>query len=253
VRIERKVGITAAGLGALVIAMSGAAPAIAGSGPAAGFYHVAGTKFAPANATSTGFGGWVFTPKGAKSVTAEYKVPTLKCKSAASGFGPLSAMVTGPSTAQNFDAAGLLMECNGGSPAAAALVVVDGTAKQGTKPVAPGDLIQTTITTTATTTTATTADLTKGHTFKLTLSGKGGAASEELIVDDSLVSGTTQIPMANFGKLPFSKASVSGKAIGTVTPSTKVNMQTKKGVLQILVGKITGTKKNTFLTTWKHS
>ena len=30
-------------------------------------------------------------------------------------------------------------------------------------------------------------------------------------------------------------------------------MQTSKKVLQILTGALTGTKKNAFLTTWKHS
>jgi hypothetical protein len=255
VRIERKVGVTVAGVGALLFAMGGAAPAIAGNGPAAGLSHLTGLRFAAPNATSTAFGGWVFTPKGAKSVTAEYKVPSLKCTTAASGVGPLASMVTGTSTAQNFNAAGLIMGCTSGSPSAGAVVVVDGTAKQGTKPVSVGDLIQATVTTTATTTTATVSDLTKGHTFKVTLSGKGAASLQELIIDDSLVSNATgkQLPVANFGKISFTSAAVSGKAIGGVKPSTAVNMQTAKKVLQILTGAITGTKKNTFLTTFKHS
>lgn len=252
-RIERKVGVTVAGLGALLVAMGGAAPAFAGSGPAAGLGHLTGVRLTIANATSTGFGGWVFTPKGAKSVTAEYKIPTVKCTSVADGFGPLSALVTGTTTSQQFDAAGLLMGCNAGSPVASAAVVVDGVQTLGTKPVAAGDLIKTTITVTTAKVTATVADLTKARAFTLTKSGKGGPALEELIIDDSLNNGTTQLPVTNFGKLAFTNAAVSGKAIGGVKPQTAVNMETAKKVLQILTGPITGTKKNTFLTTWKHS
>jgi hypothetical protein len=252
VRIERKVGVTVAALGSLLVALGGAAPAIAGSGPAAGLGHFSGARITIANATSTGFGGWVFTPKAAKSVTAEFKVPTFKCTSVASGFGPLTALVTG-TTAATFNAAGLLMGCNAGSPVASAAIVVNGVQTLGTKPVAAGDLIQSTITVTTAKVTVTVADLTKARAFKLTKAGKGGTALQELIVDDSLNNGTAQLPVTDFGKLAFSKAAVSGKAIGGVKPQTAVNMETAKKVLQILTGPITGTAKNTFLTTWKHA
>ncbi len=95
--------------------------------------------------------------------------------------------------------------------------------------------------------------MTKGHTFTFTKSGKGGTSFEELIIDDSLANGTTQLKLANFGTMTFTSAAVSGKAIGTVTPRTQVNMQTAKKVLQILAGPITGTNKNMFTNTWKHS
>ncbi len=255
-RIERKVGATVAVLGSLLLAASGAAPALAGSGPSAGLAHASGLRLADtANSTSNIFGGWVFTPKKATSVTAEFKIPTLKCTTTASGVGPIAAMITGTSKAQNFNAAGLLLECSNGSPAAAAAVVVDGTATVGTNTVSTGDLIQSTITTTAKKTTVTVADLTKGHMFKLTKSGKGAAALEEEVIDDSLANSGTgkQLPVANFGKIAFSNGAVSGKPLGSTKPQTAVNMQTKKKVLQILTGPLTGAKKNGFTTTWKHS
>jgi len=136
----------------------------------------------------------------------------------------------------------------------AASVVVDGKGKTGTVPPVAGDLIQATVTSSTSKTTATVKDLTKGHTFTLTLSGKGAASLEELIVDDSLANTSgKQLPLANFGKTVFTSAAVSGKAIGTVTPRTQVNMQTAKKVLQISAGPITGTKKSAFTNTWKHS
>lgn len=252
-RIERKVGVTVAVLGSLLLAVSGAVPAFAHTGPSAGLRFGALRLATAAPSTSTGFGGWAFGPKTAKSVTAEYKVPKLKCGSATTGVGPIAVFATGKSTAPNFNASGLLMECSGGKQVMEAAVEVNGTAKTGTVPPVVGDLIQVTITSSTTKTTATVKDLTKGHTFTVTKSGKGAAPVQELIIDDSLSVGTTQAPMANFGKMTFTSAAVSGKAIGTVTPRVQVNMQTKKKVLQILAGPITGAKKNMFTNTWKHS
>jgi hypothetical protein len=253
VRIERKVGATVAVVGSLLLAVSGTVPAFAHTSPSAGLRFAGLRSALAAPATSTTFGGWVFAPKTAKSVTAEYKAPKLKCGSAASGVGPIVVFATGTSSAANFNAAGLIMQCSGGKQVMQAAVVVDGKAKAGSVPPVAGDLIQVTITSSTTKTTATTKDLTKGHTFTVTLSGKGAAPLQEQIVDDSLANGTTQLPLANFGTNTFTSAAVSGKAIGTVTPSTAVNMQTKKKVLQISAGPITGAKKNMFTNTWKHS
>ena len=252
-RIERKVGATVAVLGSLLLAVSSTAPALAHTSHSAGL-RFGGLRLANTlAATSTGFGGWVFAPKAAKSVTAEYKVPKLKCGTAVSGVGPIAVFLTGSSSAPNFNAAGLIMQCSGGKAAMQAAVVVGANSKAGSVPPVVGDLIQVTITSSTTKTTATVKDLTKGHTFTVTLSGKGAASLQELIIDDSLANGSTQIPLANFGKMTFTSAAVSGKAIGTVTPRTAVNMQTAKKVLQIQAGPITGTKKNMFTNTWKHS
>jgi hypothetical protein len=97
------------------------------------------------------------------------------------------------------------------------------------------------------------ADLTAGHTFSFKKSGAGGKSFEELIIDTAVSQGTTQLLVVNFGKISYSKAAVGGKAIGTVTPRTAVNMQKSTGVLQILTGAITGTAKNAFTTTFKHA
>lgn len=255
-RIERKVGVGVVILGSALLALSGAVPALAGNGASARLAHVTGARFATVtNATSTSFGGWAFTPTTATSVTAQFKVPTLTCTAKTTGVGPISVMTTGKSTAPKFNAAGLLLECSGGRPAAAAAVVLNGVGTVGTKPLFVGDVIKSTVTTSATKTAVTVQDLTTGHTFKLTKSGTGAKALQELIIDDSLANSSTgmQLPVANFGKITFSKGAISGKPLGTVTPRTGVNMETATKVLQILTGALSGTKKDSFLTTWKHS
>ena len=254
-RIERKAGAGAAVLGSLLLVVSGTVPALARSGPSAGFDQSSGLRFAEvANATSTAFGGWAFFPKGAKSVTVEFKMPTLKCTSATSGIAAVTELFTGSSSSPKFNAAGVGMQCSGGSPAAAAAVVVDGTQTSSTHVLHVGDLMKSTVVTSATKTTATIADLTKGHTFTFTKSGKGAASLQEQIGDIPLVSSTgKQLPVVNFGKISFSAGAVGGKALGSVSPSEAVNMQTSKKVLQILTSAISGTGKNAFTTTWKHS
>jgi hypothetical protein len=254
VRIERKVGTIIAVLGSLLLAMSGAAPALAGNGPTAGFSHVTGFRFAgTANVTSTTFGGWAFGAKAAKSVTAEFKVPTLKCTSTTSGVSPGDALLTGSSAAPKVSAAFVLLVCSKGALVTIPGVTVNGAEMNSAHVVHPGDLMQATVTASSTAMTATIADLTAGHTFKFKKSGSGGTSIEQLIGDTPVAQGTTQLPIASFGKISYSKAAVGGKAIGTVSPRTGVNMQTSAHVLQISAGAISGTAKNAFTTTFKHS
>ena len=252
-RIERKVGIIIAGLGSLLLAVSGAAPALAGSGPTAGFAHATGIRFAGTlNTTNTGFGGWVFGAKAAKSVTAEFKVPTLKCTSTTSGILPFAALQSGSAASVKTSGGGVALACQGGSPAVAATVVVNNTQSiDQTNVVHAGDLMKATVTISATKTTATIADLTVGHTFTFRKSGTGGTSLDEAIIDSAV--GNPQLPVVNFGKISYSKGAVGGKAIGTVSPRQGVNMETSAHVLQISTGAISGTAKNAFTTTFKHS
>jgi len=238
-RTERMARAAVAVAGSALLAVSGTVPALAHR-----------LRFARAgNSANLLFGGWRFTPKVAPSVTTQFKVPTFKCTSTMTGVGPLAIMFTGTSTAQKFNAAGLLMECSSGKPDVALGVVVDGTAWLGTNTVAAGDMIKSTVTTTKTTTTATAADLTKGQT--LTRSAKGAAALYVWIGDDALVS-AARLPIPNFGTITYGSAAIGTTAIGQVTPHTGVNMETTKKVLQILTGPIRGTKMNAFTTTFKH-
>lgn len=253
-RIKRKVGASVAVVGAVLLAVSGAVPAFARSGPSAGFAQAARLSFAgTANTTSTSFGGWVFGSKTATSVTTEFKAVDFGCGENEVGAGVFAVFETGTVSAPKFNAAGLILDCAvlGGEAAA---LIVDGTIVAiASQPLSPGDLIQSTIVSSATKTTATVKDLTAGHTFTLTRSGAGGAPLQERIGEDAERVNGTQLPVADFGKIMFTKGAVSGKALGSVTPRRGVNMQTSKGVLQILTGALSGTVKNSFLTTWKHS
>jgi hypothetical protein len=241
-------------VGALLLAASGAVPAFARSIPSAGLAQAAGLRFADtANKANKSFAGWVFGSKTATSVTTEFKVPNFEgCNEAENGVGAFAVFDTGTASAPKFNAAGLIQDC-AVLEGEAAVVIVDGTiAAIAPQPVSFGDLIQSTIVSSATKTTATVKDLTAGHTFTLTKSGAGGAPLQERIGDDAEHLGSNQLPVINFGKITFTNGAVSGKPLGSVTPRYGVNMQTPKGVLQILTGALSGTAKNSFVTTWKH-
>lgn len=254
-RIERKIGACVAVLASLLLAVSGAVPALASGGPSTGLSRPAELRFANlANQPSPVFGGWVFVPAvAATSVTAEFKIPTIICTATNTGVWPSAVMFTGSSSSQNFNAAGVTMECVSGSPKVAVMVVVDGTQFSASNALFTGDLMKATIVTSSSKTTATIADLTAGHTFKLSKSGTGAASLQERIVDNALLAGTRQLPVTNFGKISFTSGAVGGKPLGSVTPRVAYNMQTPAKVLQILTGPITGRKLNAFVTTWKHS
>jgi hypothetical protein len=258
VRIERKVGATVAVTGSLLLALSGAIPALASSSPSAGQLHVA---LAPAanvtSATSTTFAGWVFGASATKSVTSEFKVPALKCTSKETGDSPGTVVFTGSSSDAEASLAALVQACVGGKSEAVTEVAVNDTVKEGTKLPHTGDVMEATVTLSSSKITATLADVTKGHTFKLTLSGSGGSSFQEELgtakVEVESSSGKVKIlPVSDFGKITFTDGAIGGKAIGGVKPQVAVNMVTKK-VLEVSTGKITGSKKNSFVNTWKHA
>lgn len=249
---SRKIRVAIGAAVSALLMLIAVVPALASSSGAALAPVGANVSFAnTANATSTSFGGWVFTPSGATSATATFKIPSLTCSSTTTGVGPGTFMETGSTSAPNFNGAGVLLECSGGSPAAEALDIVDGVYSVSSSPLFVGDLMKATVTTSATKTVATIRDLT--HKFVLTKSGAGAASVEEFLMDDSLTSSGTQLPLADFGKIHFGAGAISGTALGSVTPQTKVNMETSAKVLQIVTGLLSGTTKNGFLTTWKHS
>lgn len=251
-RFAHKNWIIFAGAAPLLLALGGlAAPGASSLRPAL-LAPTRGALVAGTNATDTDFAGWTF--QKASSVTAEFKVPALTCSSSGErGVAPMVAMLTGPASNEKLNVAGILMLCDNGTPFEQPLLGVNSDVTTSGHALAVGDELKVTITTSASATTATVADLTKGHSFVLTASGKGAAAVEAYIIDDSVRTPSgTQLPLYDFGTLSFTSCAVGGKPIGSV-PGQAFNMETSTRVLQILTGPITGAQKNAFLTTWKHA
>jgi hypothetical protein len=238
------VGVALSLMAAAVIAM----PALASSSR-----HAFGA-LGSTNATSTSKAAWRFTQMGARSVTAEFRSPSVKCTSTTTGVLPGVAIGTGTPKNAEVNVSGVAYGCYKGKLGTAAYVEVDNTRMNVSKDVVPGDVMRATVTTSPKTTTATIADTTKGHTFTVTTSGTGGTSFAEDVWDDSLTSGTTQFPVADFGTISFSAAAVGGTPLGSVSPpGTAYNWVSSTKVVKVVTGPLTGATKNAFTTTWKHS
>ena len=243
----RRTGIFV-GVALSLVAAAVAVPALASSSRAA--FSALGST----NATSTSKAAWRFTQTGATSVTAEFKSPSVKCTLTSAGVIPGVALGTGTPQHPKVNTSGIRYTCYMGKPATQATAEVDNAATTVFKDVVPGDVIRATVTTSAKTTTATVSDTTKGHTFTVTKSGAGGTAFAEDVWDDSLGSGTSQFPVPDFGTISFSAAAVGGTPLGSVSPpGTPDNWVSSTKVVKVVTGPLTGTTKNAFTTTWKHS
>lgn len=256
---RRKIASFVGGALSILAATVITVPALASSdGGAFGAPRVSSGRlsgYSATNATSPKHAGWQFTPKKATtSVTAEFKAPTVKCTSTRTGVEPGVGMATGTPNNTESNIAGVSYQCYGGKLYMAGVAQVDNTQTIVPKSVVPGDVIRATVTTSATTTTATIADTTKGHTFTVTKAGAGGTSFRELVFDDSVDVSTTQLPVADFGSISFSAAAVGGTALGSVSPpGTAYSWESSTNVVKVVTGALTGTTKNAFTTTWKHS
>ncbi len=259
---NRRIAVGAAVVGSLSLGVIGVSPALADSGRYAGLASgplgVASAAAPLANMVSNTFAGWVFVKKGSTSVSSVFTMPAMKCTKAQSGVSPGSFMLSGTTAKLQFNGAGVLIECSSGQPGAAATAIVDFNQKFDTTHLLfIGDQIKSTVSASATKTTATVSDLT--HKFTFTNSGPGSPALQEMIMDDSVVVGSStggkQLPVTNFTKIPYTLGTVGGKALGTVTPRAAYDMKTKATtpVLQIQTGPLTGATLNAFTTTFKHA
>jgi hypothetical protein len=163
-------------------------------------------------------------------------------------------MATGTPKNPEVNISGVRYVCFQGKLGTQAIAGVDNAETTVFKHVVPGDVIRATVTTSSKTTTATVADTTKGHTFTVTKSGPGGTSFAEDVWDDSVGSGTTQFPVADFGSISFSGAAVGGTPLGSVSPpGTAYNWESSTKVVKVVTGALTGKARNAFTTTWKHS
>jgi hypothetical protein len=205
-----------------------------------------------ANARSTGQAGYEITTAPAKSSASDtFTVPKVTaCTSALTGIAAGSLIFTGSGTTASISGAGVFILCNGGAPAYQAEAIVNGTGTALSVAVAAGDVISTSVTVIATKVTVNLKDTTK-H-FTKTLTGTGAVPAIVLAGIDTLVSGTTPLPVPKFATITFTKGKMDGKtpklagaiAVDLVTATTPVK-------IRILTGKLSATG-DSWTETFKH-
>ena len=221
--------------------LAGAAAALLGLGlplqsaiaaPAPHLLHLA--LAIPANSTSTAQAGYaVTTVPASSSAFAKFKVPAITgCTGTTTVTGISTGVFDFSSTSGTF--ASVFVVCNAGTPLYQATVFVNGVQTAATWVPAPGNLISVSVSMSATASRATVKDITLNKS--LSKSATAGATPAAVIDGmDALVSGTTQLPVPNFGKIAFSAGKIDG-----VTPKAAaafaVDMKTSGGILQIHTG-----------------
>ena len=254
---RRRPGHLLAVLGALALGAATVVPAVATARGAislriarpAGKFHISSTT----NPANQAFAGYRVGQTGATSVVAQFRRPALTCTNADTGIGPGAFTLSGPSDHQQFSFAGIIMGCTGGTidPSHEALVVNGAETDYG-KPVYLGDQLMVQLTINAKATVAQVSDLTRGHAFVISATGRGEPARLELVGEYAVqdVSSGAQLQVPNFGTLNFSSASVGGSPIGSESP-VAYDMETSGKVVQISTGALTATNDG-FPSVFKH-
>jgi hypothetical protein len=199
---------------------------------------VSAAHFAPtvenANAKSTAQAGYeVTSPPASSAVSDRFTVPTLTCTSTLSGMGPGAYVFTSAGSAT---AATVFSICESGSPLYLGYVIVDGAATQTSFTPAAGDAMSVSITETASGSKAMLRDVTQ-NVSKSVSDTTGGTPSLVVAGIDSLVSGSTQLPAPNFGKLDLKGANADGGTLAAAG-AVAVNMVPGKGAPRITTGKL---------------
>jgi hypothetical protein len=256
-RLRRRMWLPA--LGALLGVAAISVPAIAGPtapqhapriAPQLGLLGALGT----ANTPNPGFGGYLMRQVGSTSVVAKFEMPKLICTSQFTGIGPGAFVIAGPSDRHLFDFAGIILGCTDGQPDNTEAVVVNNVEYDFSHPIYPGDELMVQLTINPNQSVIQVSDLTGGNTFVLSKAGHGSSASLELVGEDAALDASTnaQLPIPNFGTIPFTSVSVGGNPLGLLSP-TAYNMQTSAKVLQVTTGPFTGTGNDAFSSVFKHS
>jgi hypothetical protein len=240
--------LAAAGMVGLVF--SAAAPAGASTARPAALASLANPL---ANSQSVGQAGYEIRPAPASSsASASFKVPTVTgCTSTFTAVAPGSFIFTGTASAPSISGATVLVACNAGAPLYQATAIVNRTATPLTVTVAAGDVITTSVTVTKTKVTVVFADTTK-H-FTKTVTGTGAVPAVVLDGIDTLVQGTTPLPVPKFSPISFSKGKEDGKtpkAAGAIAVDL-VTATTPK-VIRVLTSAL-GTTGDSWTETFKHA
>jgi hypothetical protein len=201
--------------------------------------------------STTNWSGYIATGATFSSVSASWVVPTVTCTKGKKYFAAWVGL-DGFSSRTTLEQIGTDSDCAAGTPRyyawdemypAAPFVLA--------KLVTAGDQMNASVVvTTATTFALTIADATKGwtRTFAKTLA-TAKRSSAEIIQEAACCSaGGAVLPLANFGKINVTNASVDGSPIGNVAP-TRINMAAG-GVMKATTSGLT-LKKN-FSVTWNH-
>jgi peptidase A4-like protein len=214
-------------------------------GPMLALHHVV-------HPTSTNWAGWDNVGSTYTKVAASWVQPTVTCKSRETSYASFWIGLDGDGS-NSVEQTGSEGDCVSGRPTyyswyefyPAYPVNYSNTVK-------PGDHFSSTVSYSASTGKYSLAltDSTQGWTHTKTGTAPDGQNASAEVIAEAPSSDTGVLPLANFGSMTFSSATVNGAALGTVATPQKLTMAsgsyTKAAVSAL-------TTNNKFTVTWKHA
>ena len=202
------------------------------------------------NSTSTNWSGYAVTGGRYTTVSASWTVPAVSCS--ATAYSSFWVGIDGD-TSNTVEQTGTDSDCNGSTPTYYAWYeMYPKFPVNYSDTVHAGDKFTASVTTNGSGTfTLTISDTTRGwsHTTNANLK-KAKLASAEVIAEAPSGSGGV-LPLANFGTVSFTGATVNGAALTSSTPGIDaITMTTSSGTVKAQPSSISN---GSFSVTWKHS
>jgi len=185
----------------------------------------------------------------AKTVTIEFKIPTIKCTSTASGIIAYFQL-TNPMT-HDASSGGIYIICSNGLPTYFSAAGINNHFSSLTQTLRPGDTVQASINASSTATTVIIKDLTTNGTTSATVSGPGGGGSFTVAAVGMSEVGKTPEPIPPFSTVTFADISINGLKLNALG-NLHVTDLYKGTTLQVRTGPLSTTG-NSFTATFVHS
>jgi hypothetical protein len=202
------------------------------------------------HATSSNWAGWDNTGGTYTSVSASWVQPAVTCAKRETSYSSFWVGLDGDGS-NSVEQTGSEADCNRGTPVYSSWYeFYPAYPVNYSNTVRPGDHFSASVTYSAGTYTLVLSDTTQGwsHTTKGTAPSGLNASAE--VIAEAPSSNRGVLPLANFGTMSFTNATVNGAALGTVPTPQKITMAARK-YTKAAVSDLTSNAN--FSVTWQHA
>lgn len=202
------------------------------------------------HATSSNWAGWDNTGGTYTSVSASWVQPTITCAKRETSYASFWIGLDGDGS-NSVEQTGSEGDCRHGTPAYYSWYeFYPAYPVNYSNTVRPGDHFSSTVTYSAGRYTLVLSDTTQGWSHTTTGSAPSGLNASAEVIAEAPSSNRGVLPLANFGTMSFTNATVNGAALGTVPTPQKITMvgrnYTKAAVSNL-------TSNTAFSVTWQHA
>lgn len=202
------------------------------------------------HASSSNWAGWDNTGGTYTSVSASWVQPTITCSKRETSYASFWIGLDGDGS-NSVEQTGSEGDCNRGTPVYYSWYeFYPAYPVNYSNTVRPGDHFNSTVTYNGGTYTLVLSDTTQGWSHTTTGSAPSGLNASAEVIAEAPSSNRGVLPLANFGTMSFTNATVNGAALGTVPTPQKITMATSR-YTKAAVSNLTGN--NAFSVTWQHA